>query len=72
LEKLWKWGFDKYKSNGIQTNGSLINDQHIELFKKYNVHVGISIDGPDELSDARWYGTLETTRKKNQLTLDVF
>lgn len=45
-----------YKYNGhssIQTNGVLINDKHIELFKKYNTYVGVSIDGPGELSKYR-------------------
>ena len=34
----------------IVTNGSLITDKHIELFKRYNVHVGLSCDGPPELN----------------------
>lgn len=32
----------------IQTNGILINQKYIDLFKKYNVHIGISLDGYDE------------------------
>ncbi len=62
LEALWAWGFQKYGRNGIQTNGVLINDEHIRLFKQHNVHVGLSIDGPGELNDARWAGSLERTR----------
>ena len=62
LEELWSWGFKKWKRNSIQTNGTLINDRHIEMFKKYKVHVGISIDGPGELNDLRVAGTLENTR----------
>ena len=63
LEKLWSWGFQKYGRNGIQTNGTLINENHIRMFKQYKVGVGISIDGPGELNDVRWLGTLERTRK---------
>ncbi len=62
LKTLWAWGLEKYNHNGIQTNGVLINDEHIRLFKQYNVHVGISIDGPGELNDARWAGSLQRTR----------
>jgi uncharacterized protein len=63
LEALWSWGLEKHGSNGIQTNGTLITEEHIRLFKTYNVHVGISIDGPGPLNDARWAGTLERTRE---------
>lgn len=39
----------------IQTNGTLITDKHIELFKRYNVGVGISIDGDEEIGITRGY-----------------
>jgi uncharacterized protein len=70
LEKLWTYGLEKYQRNAIQTNGVLISDQHIELFQKYKVHVGISLDGPDELNDTRWAGTLENTRVSTKKTFD--
>jgi len=54
LEDLWSWGLQKFGSNSVQTNGTLITPRHIELFRKYNVSVGISIDGPGELNDIRW------------------
>jgi uncharacterized protein len=63
LESLWRWGEERFGKNGIQTNGTLINDRHIALFKTYKVQVGISIDGPDELNDARWAGSLIRTRE---------
>jgi len=53
LERLWRWGFEKFGHNGVQTNGTLINDSHIRMFKQYRVHVAISEDGPGDLNDAR-------------------
>src|SRR4051812_46410668 len=40
LEEMWAWGLERFGSNGIQTNGVLINDNHIRMFKAYKVHVG--------------------------------
>lgn len=68
LEELWSWGLEKYGRNGIQTNGTLINDAHIRMFKRYHVCVGISVDGPGALNDARWAGTLERTREATART----
>lgn len=63
LEELWRWGYEKYGRNGLQTNGVRLNPRHVEMIRRYNVLVGISIDGPDELNDARWAGTREATRQ---------
>lgn len=68
LEKLWAYGLQKFGSNGIQTNGTLIRDDHVQLFHTYKVHVGISVDGPGELNDARWSGSLEKTRNATAKT----
>ncbi|MCB9766393.1 MAG: radical SAM protein [Alphaproteobacteria bacterium] len=62
LERLWAYGLERFETNRIQTNGALITDEHIALFLAYKVRVGVSIDGPDELNDARWAGSLERTR----------
>jgi uncharacterized protein len=53
LEELWAFGLERFGTNGIQTNGTLIDDRHIALFRKYSVSVGISVDGPDDLNDVR-------------------
>jgi uncharacterized protein len=63
LEHLFAWGLETTGSNCIQTNGVLIEDRHIDLFRRYKVSVGISIDGPGELNDARWHRGLEKTRQ---------
>jgi len=36
---------------GIQTNGTLVNNEWVNAFKAYDVVVGVSIDGPRELHD---------------------
>jgi uncharacterized protein len=62
LERLWTYGLERFGVNRVQTNATLIDDDHIRLFQEYNVQVGISVDGPDELNDARWGGSLARTR----------
>jgi uncharacterized protein len=68
LEELWAFGYERFGSNGIQTNGTLISDRHIRLFKQYSVNVGISVDGPEDLNDVRWAGTLKLTREATAKT----
>lgn len=62
LEAMWAWGLERFGHNGVQTNGTLINENHIRMFKQYRVQVGISIDGPGELNDTRWAGSPTKTR----------
>jgi uncharacterized protein len=79
LEELWRFGLEKFGEtaaahgdtpNGVQTSGMNMTDDHVRLFQKYKVGVGMSIDGPDELNDARWAGSVERTREAtaNSLT----
>jgi uncharacterized protein len=69
LEELLKVGYEDWGQTGLQTNGTLITPAHIDLFRKYKTQVGISLDGPDDLNDSRWAGTLEATRTATQKTL---
>lgn len=61
LEIFFKTMYEKSGYGGIQTNGTLIDDDLIEMFKKYKVGVGVSIDGPWPLNKFRY--DEETTNK---------
>jgi len=52
----------------VQTNASLINEKDIEFFRKYDISVGVSLDGPEEIQNRnRVYkngkGTYEDTMR---------
>jgi len=52
----WKCEDGSIKPKGavsIVTNGSMIDDEIIALFKRYNVYVGLSCDGPPDLNVLR-------------------
>lgn len=55
LESIFKWIHENYDGRGthIQTNGTLLTENHIRMFADYNVSVGISMDGPAELNESR-------------------
>ena len=38
-------------ANSIQTNATLIDKDWCEIFREYNVHIGISLDGPRHIHD---------------------
>lgn len=70
MEGLFAWGFERFGSSSIQTNAVLLDEDHIEMFLRYKVHVGISLDGPDVCNAPRWAGsdkkTDAATRKAEQ------
>lgn len=39
-------------ANAFQTNATLITQKWIEFFRKHSIHVGVSLDGPQEIHDA--------------------
>jgi len=47
-----RYGFSgQIVSNSVQTNGVLIDKKWAEFFEQYNVFVGLSLDGPEEVHD---------------------
>jgi len=36
---------------GLQTNGTLLKDQHIEMFRRLDIQAGTSLDGPRNVTD---------------------
>lgn len=44
--------FENRGGSGIQTNGTLLDDEWIEIFKKYKTTVGVSLDGPTQKMNA--------------------
>lgn len=54
LERMFTYMYENWdKPPHIQTNGTLVNDEHIRMFDEYDVNVGISCDGPIELNRER-------------------
>ncbi|MFH0258813.1 anaerobic sulfatase maturase [Vibrio rumoiensis] len=51
MELCLQYAGNRNITHSFQTNGILLNDQWCVLFKKYNVLVGVSIDGPEDLHD---------------------
>ncbi|HZH73835.1 MAG TPA: anaerobic sulfatase maturase [Mariniphaga sp.] len=44
-----KYGHGQSVGNGLQTNGTLLNQEWAEFLKKYDWLVGISLDGPEHV-----------------------
>lgn len=75
METLLKAIHAKWGRTGIQTSLAGLNQKHIDLFRKYSTHVGVSIDGDTaELNWGRWDGLkLDKAgiEAKTQETLDA-
>jgi uncharacterized protein len=52
-------------ANGLQTNGTLIDDDYARLFAKYNFLIGVSLDGPATIHNQyRLNSNLQGTHSK--------
>jgi len=69
LEQLLALSYELTGKSSIQTNGYLITDKHIELFKKYKTSVGISVDGPFQCNVLRGKGNLKDRKKQTERVL---
>jgi uncharacterized protein len=64
IERFLKLSFELSGRSSIQTNGYMIDDDIIEMFKKYKTGVGISIDGPWPCNEYRGVGSAEERKKQ--------
>ena len=64
IERFLKLSHELTGHSSIQTNGYLIDDDMIEMFKKYNTGVGFSIDGPWPLNELRGFGDVQQRKKQ--------
>jgi len=86
LRKILQVSFDLYGRTGIQTNGILLSDEHLAMFREFKTSVGVSIDGDTAaLNRGRWNDgdildsriqkltdlTLENMEKTKAVGLDV-
>ncbi len=66
LEEFFVWTKQTYGHAGMQTNASLFTEAHHEMVNRVGVYVGVSLDGPGELNDARWAGTNEDPQRYSE------
>ncbi len=53
IDKLFSENADLNFTLNIQTNGTILNNEIINLFKNYNINPGISIDGSESVHDSQ-------------------
>lgn len=77
LDRIFSYIYEHWDGNtAIQTNGTLIDDEIVEMFEEYDVHVGISCDGPGDLNRQRKAANerdaddTNTTDKKTEATIE--
>ena len=51
VELQMKFGRGQTVGNALQTNGLLLDDRWLQLFRRYRFLIGISLDGPEQVHD---------------------
>lgn len=69
IERFLKLSHELSGCGSIQTNGTLIDEELIDMFKRYKVGVGVSIDGPWPLNELRGRGTKQERKQQTALAL---
>jgi uncharacterized protein len=70
FERIMALSYELTGRTSIQTNGYLINDKYIELFKKYKTGVGVSVDGPYPCNQVRGFGTDMERKAQTETTIE--
>lgn len=72
IKEMVEWGDRELdKPVSIQTGGWWIDEEWIDWLSDYNVHVGLSIDGPWPLNEYRPWGDEEQSREYTERLLDL-
>lgn len=69
-EALFQEAAAQTKHLSIQTNGTLVDAEWIDMFVRYRVSVGVSMDGPWPLNRGRWAGSDSRTEAMTLRTMD--
>ncbi len=72
IRELFQLAFDLKGSINIQTNGSLLDDEIIQMMVEYKASVGLSLDGPWPLNASRGCGGIDARKTQyEQVMLNI-
>lgn len=72
LEELLEFTYylNNERGTSFQTNAYNITDRHIEIFKKYESNIGVSVDGPWPLNSKRGIGSKEERKEQYKQVIE--
>lgn len=65
-ERLCQACVDQKRTIGMQTNATLLTDKWLDLIDRYQISVGVSLNGPGPLNRSRWAGTEAATDRATE------